>query len=374
MIQDSISIILNLEKCISILEMAALVIVMPLWIIFNIGWVVVVTRNIRLHKQSQRRLTKSSHSGSDFKNKQMKITQGKLLLTILVIELVSGISYCLGFLYPQLIRVIPFLGEISLPFNTTCISQIKKHQIWILEYQYPLVAIFLNIGRVSLILTFGVAISFFQFISNTYVSGTCKNIYRCIWYTAFLTVALFILGVLPYTTFIGKIIMVIALVVYYIRFLRQILVLKKAMKWEEQDLYHNYEVHLLKLHRKNKRYFNFTVKSLAIGLLCLFCVEALQVIEMVTSTFLYYGECIFPVLYHIDYFSPLATHQLPYLDFALILFSCAEKTIFVVSAFIFLIPYITMTIILFVKSCIERKKRVYHYKVYRPLLDENHDS
>ena len=366
MIQDSILIFSKIDKYVSIIEAVVLIFTTFLLSIFEIGWMVKVIRNLKLDVKSKRRLVGNPISRYDVENCRRKITQGKLLLLIISLEFISSFSYFFGFIYPQLSRVIPHLNRTSLPFNTTCIAQIKEHRIWIKELEYPIVGLLLTTGRVGLILSLGVAISFFQFITNTHVNDTwkIKHIYRCIWYTGFLSLALFILGAVPYTMLIGRILIVIAFGIYYIRVVRQILVLKKAMKWREQDLYHNCQIELLKAHKKQQRYFAIAYKCVGVGILLYGLGDALQMIEMVTSTFLYYGECIFPLLFHLHYHPLLTTNQLPYLDLALILFADVEKIIITSATIIIAFPFMVLTILLIVA----KKRTVFRYKVYDPNL------
>ena len=366
MIQDLIFLLSKFNRYVSIIEATVLIFTTSLLYFFQIGWGIVVMRNIKLYSRSQRRLVGETYSKFHFELCHRKITQGKLLLTILSLEFISGNTFCLGYLYPHLFRIIPFLNAATLHFNTTCIAQIEEHRHWVRELEYPVVALLQNIGRVSFILGMGVAISFFQFITNTYVNDLwrIKHVYRCIWYTSILVLVLFALGVLPYTMLVGRILIVITFGVYYIRLVKQTIILRKAMKWGEQDLYHNCEIELLKRHKKQYRYFSVTSKCVGVAILLYGLADAGQVMEIIITVFLYYGKCIFPFLFHFQYHTLLTAQQLPYLNLALIISADVEKILNTIATCVLSFQYIALTIVLI----ITRKRTVYHYPIHKYYL------
>ena len=367
----------ELNSYISIAEAIALITMGFLGIVLQIGWGIYVVNKMKLAYKTRRRLNYSDYNYSNSRAESVdcdnKILQGKYLMTMLILELFSCVCYWLAYLYPALDRVIPGIRKTSLPYNFTCISTVVENKIWIAELQYMPTALFLSLAKSCLILTMGVATNFLKFIYNTYVAETWKiKINRPIRFTAVLSLIIFLLGVVPQLILLSHAVFLIAFPFCFFKLMKNGRLLMKAMKWREDDLFHENEILLLKLHRKRNKYFSLTMKCIAIALLLYFLPEVLQFVEMLLSILLYYGKCFFPVLYHFNYPGLLTDEQLPILKIIIISFGSVEKLLVTIGSGVYTLPYIIITSILIAKNLILRKKTVYHYSLKDHLINTSH--
>ena len=63
-----------------------------------------------------------------------KITQGKFLLALIILEYLCIFPSCIGDLYPQFHHISPIFDRPSLPFNSTCIITISCY-VCLSEYR-----------------------------------------------------------------------------------------------------------------------------------------------------------------------------------------------------------------------------------------------
>ena len=166
--------------------------------ILEVGWGIFVVTNLRKAFAKRHRI-KNEQDIQDKFDCNTKITQGKFLLALIILEYLSVLSYCIGNLYPQLHSISPIFDKLSLPFNSTCIITIETQRTWVQELQYPVTAVFLSIGRSSTIFGMGVAAAFFEFICNSFVTKQWRynNIYRPIKYSLIISLLIFITGIVP---------------------------------------------------------------------------------------------------------------------------------------------------------------------------------
>ena len=365
----------NLEEFVSITEMVLLIPVCTIGLLLQLGWSIHVAMNIKRNSNIKRRIRDRDecdvYSQSQTEDCNNKITQGKLMLTLLVIEFVLSICYWLGYSFPQVAHVFPSLKKISMPFNVTCISEVNDDREWIYELQYTPTSIFLSLARSNTILNFGVALSLFKFLSNTFVTKIWKysKIYRPIKYTAVLSAIIFILGVIPQLNIMSRLITLIAFLVLLLRIWKHAKFFRIVMEWRRQDLSHNNEIYLLKQHEKYSKYFNFTMRWICIAILLFFLTELVQFIEIVSGLSLYYGQCIFPYLYHVKYTSPLTQEQIPILKIFMVIFGIIEKLLVTSGVVLYTCPYVYVTLILVVRNRIEKRKFVYRYSLREPLCN-----
>ena len=163
---------LQVHKLLSYFSIGTTAITVCLSLVFTIletGWTIFVVTNLRKAFAKCRRI-KNENDIQDKIDCNTKITQGKFLLALIILEYLSIFSYSIGNLYPLLHHISPIFDRLSLPFNSTCIITIENQIIWISELQYPVTAVFLSIGRSSTIFGMGVAASFFEFICNGFVT------------------------------------------------------------------------------------------------------------------------------------------------------------------------------------------------------------
>eukprot|EP00800_Vazella_pourtalesii_P010015 TRINITY_DN25163_c0_g1_i1.p1 TRINITY_DN25163_c0_g1~~TRINITY_DN25163_c0_g1_i1.p1 ORF type:complete len:382 (-),score=40.45 TRINITY_DN25163_c0_g1_i1:113-1258(-) len=364
----------NLDKFVSITEAVLLIPLGAIGLLLQLGWTIHVGMNIKRSYNSRRRIRDRDecdlYSQSQTKDCNNKITQGKLLLTLLVLEFVVCICYWLGYSFPQIAHVYPSLKKISIPYNLTCISEVNQEREWIYELQYPPTLLFLSLARSNTILTFGVALSLFKFLSNTFVTKIWKysKIYRPIKYTVVLSTIIFILGLIPQINLLSRLITLIAFIVLLRQIWRHAVFFSKAMEWRKQDLYHNNELYLLQQHQKYSKYFYFTIRWLSIAILVIFLTELVQFVEIVFGLSLYYGQCIFPHLYGVRYTSVLTQEQIPILRIFMVLFGIIEKLLTISGTVLYAWPYMYVTLVLVIRNRIEKRQVVYRYSLVESLV------
>lgn len=364
----------NLDKFVSITEAVLLIPLGAIGLLLQLGWTIHVGMNIKRSYNSRRRIRDRDecdlYSQSQTKDCNNKITQGKLLLTLLVLEFVVCICYWLGYSFPQIAHVYPSLKKISIPYNLTCISEVNQEREWIYELQYPPTLLFLSLARSNTILTFGVALSLFKFLSNTFVTKIWKysKIYRPIKYTVVLSTIIFILGLIPQINLLSRLITLIAFIVLLRQIWRHAVFFSKAMEWRKQDLYHNNELYLLQQHQKYSKYFYFTIRWLSIASLVIFLTELVQFVEIVFGLSLYYGQCIFPHLYGVRYTSVLTQEQIPILRIFMVLFGIIEKLLTISGTVLYAWPYMYVTLVLVIRNRIEKRQVVYRYSLVESLV------
>ena len=152
------------------------------------------------------------------------------------------------------------------------------------------------------LIAIGIGDSLFKIITNTYVTPIWqyKRVYLSVKISVFFSVLLVIFGTIPQTSIINNFVSLFAffvslrLVSKHLSFLSD-----KALEWREQVMLNNVRKHDLLVQRARKKRFIFFSSLLFYGLVLIFIVELLIALECVAELFLYYGKCIFPVLYGI---------------------------------------------------------------------------
>ena len=342
-------------------------------VVLQIGWAIHVMNMIKIAYNTRRRMKCSDSIGScshvELVNCENKITQGKYLIAMLSLEFLSFASFWIAFGYPALHFVIPGISKTSLIYNNTCISKVEGDKIWISEFRYIPTAVFMSLGRSNIILTIGVAMNFFRFIHNTYVGEAWrKKTFRPIKYSVVVSFVIFILGCVPQLIILALAVFLIVYFIYLLQLVRYGKLLNKAMRWRQDDLYHENEVQLLKLHNKQNKHFSLTMKCIGIALLLIFLTQTIVFLEMVLSLLLYYGKCIFPNLYGFHYPGLLTDEQLPIFKIFLLTSSIVQKLMITLCSWIYSLPYIIITSMLILKNLNLRKQTVYRYSLKEHLL------
>ena len=338
--------------------------------ILQVGWGIFVVANLRKAFAKRRRI-KNENDIQDKTDCNTKITQGKFLLALIILEYLSFFSYWIGFLYPQLHHLSPIFDRLSLPFNSTCIITIESQRIWIQELQYPVTAVFLSIGRSSTIFVVGVAASFFEFICNGFVTEQWryKKIYRPIKYSLIVSVLIFLTGIVPQLIIFSRILEMMVFPMIFTILLKHAKFFSMAVRWRGQDLYHNSEEYLLRLHNRQNKYFRITFICIVIPFFICFISDTLVTIEMIFSLILYYGKCFFPLLYDIQYTALITESHLPVLKMVIVVFSLIERSLVLIANIILTLPYMIVTILMYLSYRKIRKQTSYRYSVVRePLL------
>ena len=341
--------------------------------VLQIGWTTVVVSNLRKQYAINRRIKNEDNTG-DKMECVTKITHGKFMLAILTLEYIGGISYLIGNFYPKLYRINPIFNKLALPFNTTCITTIETQTAWVQQLRYPVTGISFAVARSVMIFVMGIAISFFKFISNSFVSGTYKykKIYHPLKYSLMVAIFIFLLGLPPQLLLISRSLEVLIFPIIYFHMIKHTIFLKMVVRWRRQDLYHNSEEYLLRLHDKQNKYFTITIKCFIIMLVFIFLAETLITIEMFFSLILYYGKCFSPILYDLQYEGIISENQLPTFNTVLFVFSILERCFCVIAAVVFLPPYLILSVLLCVRNWRIRKQTSYHYSIVLtdPLLKQ----
>ena len=100
--------------------------------ILQVGWGIFIVANLRKAFAKRRRI-KNENDTLDKTDCDTKITQGKFLSALIILEYLSISSYWIGNFYPLLHHLSPIFDRLSLPFNSTCIITIETQRIWIQE-------------------------------------------------------------------------------------------------------------------------------------------------------------------------------------------------------------------------------------------------
>ena len=362
----------NLDEFVSITEAVLLIPICTIGLLLQLGWSIHVFMNLKRSFNLKRRNKDECDVDSQCQTKDCKnkITQGKFMITLLTLEFLLCICYWLGYSYPQIAIIFPPLKKISLPFNFTCIYEVNAQREWIYELQYPPASIFLSLARWNTILSLGVALSLFKFLSNTFVTKIWKynKIYRPIKYTAVLSTIIFILGVIPQLNTLSRLINVIAFLVLLIRFWKHAKFFRMVMGWRRQDLYHNNEIYLLKQHEKHSEYLDFTIRCVSIALLIFLLTELVQFMEVIIGLSLYYGQCIFPYLFNVKYTSLLTQEQLPILKICMEIFGIIEKLLTTCGVVTYSCPYFYVTSALVFRYWKLKRQVVYRYSLRELLI------
>ena len=349
---ENLTVLDHIQRINVFLSIGTTVIITCLGLVLTIleaGWSVFIVTNLRKAFAKRRRI-KNDNDIQDKTDCNTKITQGKFLLALIILEYLTIFSYWIGNLYPQLHHLSPVFDRLSLPFNSTCIITIESQRIWIQELQYPVTAVFLSLGRSSTIFVMGVAASFGEFICNSFVTEQWryKKIYRPIKYSLIVSVLIFLTGIVPQLIIFSRILEMIVFPIISIILIKHAKFFSMAVRWKGQDLYHNRERILLRLHNRQNKYFRITFRCIAIPVFIYFIYDTLVTIEMIFSIMLYYGKCFFPLLYDIQYTALITENSLPVLKMVIAVFSLIEISLLLIANIIFVLPYMIVTILMYI--------------------------
>ena len=99
------------------------------------------------------------------------------------------------------------------------------------------------------------------------------------------------------------------------------------------------------------------------GAVVVLTLEIFVTLESVVELFLYYGKCIFPVLYGIPYAPPISDEQLPQFHMALVIISCIEYICSTFGIILIFLPPLVFSFAFFINSLNDaRKKRLLTYR------------
>ena len=343
----------TIDSITSLIMSTIVVVLLVLYSFFLVCWITYLIRDCRKSNRSASRIESleeilSPESAVIVKNYRFNAKKDKLLIMLIFAEYLSILSISLAFSY----HLIDYFNHdphwTGLPFNSTCIRDALEHKIWVDQLRYPIVGFLLNFGRGMCLIAIGIMDSLFKIIANTYVtqSWQYKRVYLSVNFAVFFSVLLVIFGTIPQTSIITNFVSLFAffvllrLVSKHLSFLSN-----QALEWREQDMLNNVRKHDLLVQRARKKRFVFFSSLLFYGLALIFIIELLIALECVAELFLYFGKCIFPVLYGIAYTPPITHEQMPRFHLALVIISIIEQILFFFAISVFLIPFFVFTVV-----------------------------
>ena len=375
----------TIDSRISLIMSTILVVLLVLYSFSLVYWITYLIRDCRKSNRSASRIESleeilSPESVVIVKNSRFKAKKDKLLIMLTFAESLSILSFSLAFSYHLIDYSNHDLHWTGLPFNSTCIQEALEYKIWVDQLRYPIVGFLLNFGRGMYLIAIGIADSLLKIITNTYVTQIWqyKRVYLSVKISVFFSVLLVIFGTIPQTSIINNFVSLFAffvllrLVSKHLSFLSN-----KALEWREQDMLNNVRKHDLLVQRARKKRFIFFSSLLFYCLALIFIIELLVALECVAELFLYYGKCIFPVLYGIAYTPPIKHEQMPQFHLALVVISIIEKIFCLFAVSVFVIPCLIFTVVNGVREIMEQRRnnnRSFRFpgnarsELYRPLI------
>ena len=205
-----------------------------------------------------------------------------------------------------------------------------------------------------------------KFISNTYVtrSWQYKRIHNSVNYALILSFFLVLFGTIPYTNVFSHFLIIAASIVY-LRFISKHLsfLSDKALAWREQDMQYNVRSSFIRRERPRKGRFIFFSNMVYYGAVVVLTMETFETLESVVELFLYYGKCIFPVLYGIPYTPPISDEHLPQIHMALLIISCIEYICTTFGVILIFLPPLVFSFAFFINALNDaRKQRLLPYR------------
>ena len=375
----------TIDSRISLIMSTIVVFLLVLYTFSLVYWITYLIRDYWKSNRSASRIESleeilSPESVVIVKNYRFNAKKDMLLIMLILAESLSILSVSLAFSYHLIDYFNHDLHWTGLTFNSTCIQEALEHKIWIDQLRYPIVGFLLNFGRAMYLIAIGIMNSLLKIITNTYVtqSWQYKRVYISVYFAGVFSVLLVIFGTIPQTSIINNFVSLFAffvslrLVSKHLSFLSN-----KALEWREQDMLNNVRKHDLLVQRARKKSFIFFSSLLFYGLALIFIIELLVALECVAELFLYYGKCIFPVLYGIPYTPPITHEQMPQFHLALVIISIIEKILFLFALSVFLVPFFVFTAVNGVREIMVQRmnnKRSFrfpgnaHSELNRPLI------
>ena len=115
--------------------------------------------------------------------------------------------------------------------------------------------------------------------------------------------------------------------------------------------------------RLRKRRFIFFSNMVYYGAVVVLTLETFVTLESVVELFLYYGKCIFPVLYGIPYTPPISEEQLPQFYMALVIISCIKYICSTFGVILIFLPPLVFSFAFFINALNDaRKQRLLPYR------------
>ena len=358
----------------SIISLTMSTIVVVLFVLYSFSlvcWVTYLVLDCRKSNRSASRIESleeilSPESAVIVKNYRFNAKKDKILIILILTEGLAFFSNILAYSYHLIDYFNHDLHWTGLPFNSTCIQGALEYKIWVDELRYPIVGFLLSCSRATSLIVMGLFDYLLKFISNTYVtrSWQYKRIHNSVIYALILSFSLVLFGTIPYTNVFSHFLIIAASIVY-LRFISKHLsfLSDKALVWREQDMQYNVRSSFIRRERLRKRRFIFFSNMVYYGAVVVLTMETFETLESVVELFLYYGKCIFPVLYGIPYTPPISDEQLPQFHMALVIISCIEYICTTFGVILIFLPPLVFSFAFFINALNNaRKQRLLTYR------------
>ena len=294
------------------------------------------------------------------KNLKFNAKRDKVFIILLLAEALTIVCYVVGYSYHLIDYVSPNLDLTGLPFNSTCLNPALKYKIWVDEIRYPIVGLFLSLARGTFFICLGIWDYLLKIIANTYVtySWQFKRNNISLIYVIIISFIFVVIGTIPYTNVLSHFLLLFGLIIY-MRIVSKHMSFfsKKALVWGEQDMLYNVSRRFIQKHRIYKQRFILFSNMYFYGASIVLMMELMVGIESAVELFLYYGKCIFPVLYGFSYQPSISEEQLPQFHLALVIISCLEKSFVTFGVIVLLVPQLLFTFLFCINAVLEQRKK-----------------
>ena len=356
---------------IEFISIIAIFSILSIVLIIYVVWLVyLIRRMIR-----PRREVGETGKEISIKNLSIQGKKGKLLLLVMTFEVLAVIFYGLATLLGFVFSHFPEFRVLGISWNNSCSSEINLFLSWLQELKFPEVSFLICLGRVCLLITLALTSSFMQFITNSYVTESWKRkkIFKGVWLVLPFCVLIIVCGTIPQTMLFSWAMNIIALSFHLCILIRSAAFLNRVLGWREQDLkYYNEDGHLRR-HRKAVSKFRIGTKISLIGLALLIIQDTIELIEVVLSLFLFYGECVFPAIYGIAYTAPIKLDALSNFKLVLRLSNLTQGIMLVAATGLILSPQVIVTMRILLLSCLKavkggERRNIRFHIIREPLL------
>ena len=369
-ISEYTGILVSVDYIISYVISSILIILYALYCLFQVSWLAYLFQDYRKSNRIATRIESQGVLSPDdvlfVKNLQFNANKDKILIILTLTEGLTFVCYLLGFSFHLIDYVGHNLHWIGLPFNSTCIGNTMKYKIWITEMQYPIVGFLLSLGRAAFLISWGIFDYLLKLITNIYVTRSWQYKHKNVSLICVLIISTFlvVLGTIPHTIVLNHFLGIFVLIVLLRLISRHLSFLSNsAVAWREQDMLYNVRINVILEERIKKRRLIIFSNMHFYGTAIVLILEILVTVESVCELFLYYGKCIFPVLYGFTYQPLISDEQLPQFHLALVIISCLEKISCTLWVVLFLVPPFLFTCMVGINAVNEqRRKRLQTYR------------
>ena len=289
--------------------------------IFSIFWDIYFIKRIRYFREQHSnsiRLAKQDLFG--YMNDKsslykIEIVKYSFLLVINIFEFSSMIFYSLGVSISKYL----LLKDISMEFpnrlnSSACEGELfQQYSLQLTLYtNIPLSALCITMGQIGMLFSIGMGICLLAYLNESYYRScnVPRWIKQFIILTSFLSVIIFVLGIVPHFLLAKDIIEPIFLTVYFCVWIKYIRKYRRTLKRQTIDM-----IILCKsksqITRSKKTTLQFTViiSLVASAFGCFLLGEIVAQFSDFIYVVIYFGPCIFSYLFRTNSYTPLVTDQ-----------------------------------------------------------------